>query len=720
MKRLVFLILLIASTAFSAEKVTIEADTVDTPEKSIYHAKGNVKIFQGEKTLLADEIFYNKENNAIHAIGNVKLTEDGSILECSEMNYDTEKESGVFIDTKAFMPPYHWITASKIDKQSKYSYKMDDATFSTCEGAKPDWSFKASEANISVGGYLSSWHTTARIKNVPVFYTPYFIYPIKTERETGFLVPNAGYNSNLGAYFQPKFYWNIGVDQDATFASLIAANAPSLNTLEHRIAISKRSNIQTYIEYTADEKRYPNNKDGVYTIEEERGRFFINNKTTLTLSDSILFRAQVDAVSDYEYIDDFGNYKLLDDYENDTDTYKTNLTLTKTSKYADFAFKYLDTMEYNVGTYYSKEHTYSAPRISIEKNISALPINFKYFVGYDDVRYTNYYYRYANNSKKIIDSNYQREHVSLKLYKPVDLYIGTFTPSLEIYHTKWHNFSNITSMPVEDTVSNFAKLSVNNNSISRNTYMQYHTFKLNEIYKDYTNFKHSIYNKITYKQVPRVNQTGLFDYIYQDNIDWTKEYVYTLSNYFKAKKWSIKINNSQEYSLLRRTKKFENLISDVSVSTKPVFFFIKHEYNRYDKDVDYLHTRTSLNLSSIILSASYTFDIDDYGTVDNNTSSDMSITYRGEKYDLNYTREISGMNERLKWANFIDKKDTLTVTYKKDCWAFGISYIRDTQTTSVDINEKDETEQTIMFTLTLRGVGEYSTGLLIDKTEEDY
>ncbi len=83
-------------------------------------------------------------------------------------------------------------------------------------------------------------HTTARIKDVPILYTPYFIYPIKTERETGFLVPNAGYNSELGAYIQPKFFWNIDVDQDATFASLIAANAPALHSAEHRLALKKK------------------------------------------------------------------------------------------------------------------------------------------------------------------------------------------------------------------------------------------------------------------------------------------------------------------------------------------------------------------------------------------------------------------------------------------------------------------------------------------------
>ncbi len=176
-----------------------------------------------------------------------------------------------------------------------------------------------------------------------------------------------------------------------------------------------------------------------------------------------------------------------------------------------------------------------------KKNITSLPIYFKYYIGYDDVRYTRYYYRYSNNKLSHTDLEYQREHLSFKFYKPVDLYIGTFTPSIELYHTQWHDFSDGAVMPTENRVSGFAKLKVNGDTISRDTYMQYHTFKLNEIYKNYKSFKHSIFNTLTYKQIPNVNQKRLVDHISYDNIDWTKEYAYTLSNYFDGKDWSANL-----------------------------------------------------------------------------------------------------------------------------------------------------------------------------------
>jgi len=718
-KRLVLLLLIITSSAFAAEKVTIEADNVESPEQSVFHAKGSVKVFQGEKTLLADEMYYYKDINYLHAFGNVKMTDNGNIMECDELEYDANRESGTFINADAFMPPYHWIKASKIDRHSPSSYTLYDARFSTCEGETPDWSFGASEANIGIGGYLSAWNTTARIKDFPFLYTPYFVYPIKTERESGFLVPNFGYNSNKGAFIQPQFFWNIDVDQDATFASLISANAPALQSLEHRLALDKRSNIETYFEYTDADKRYPEKDISGDNISEKQGRFFLYNKTNIKISNNFYFRAQIDAVSDYEYLDDYKNYRLLKEYDNDTDTYMTNIALSYFSPYSDIDFKYLDTMEYNVGTIYSKEHTYSAPRISFQKNITWFPVYIKYFAAYDNVRYTRYYYRYSTHINAMNDKQYQREHISFRFYKPVNMYIGTFTPSLTLYHTKWHDFSNGIRLPKKDTVSSYAKITSDENSVTRDIYMQYHIFKLNEIYKDYNGFKHSIYNTLLYKQIPRLNQRYLVNYIYDDVMTWTKEYTYTLSNYFTAKDWSVNLSNSQKYLLTKHTKRYEEFISDLYVTTKPFSMKIKHEYDRYEKDANYLFTGASLNLSPISLKASYLFDIDDYNTEDNNTAAEAGVVLTTKKYDLSYTRTLSGMNKNLSWDNLTDTTDTLAITYKKDCWAFGVSYIKSNDFKSIDITEKRKTEHTIMFTITLRGLGEYSSSLLLDKTEED-
>jgi len=717
-KKLTLLFLLFTSIAFAGEKVTVEADSVDTPEESVFHAKGNVKVFQGGKTLLADEVYYYKDKNFLRAKGNVKLSENGQYIECTELEYNSEDKTALLIDAYGFMPPYHWITASKIDRKSEYRYYLEDATFSTCEGKRPDWSFKASKANVGIGGYLTAWHTRARVKNVPLLYTPYFIYPIKTERETGFLVPSFGFNSKLGAYIQPKFFWNIDVDQDMTFSTVIPSKSSALHGVEHRYTPNSKSSMYTYLEYTGNNKRYPSKVDGEYTIIEEDQRFFLYNKSKIRLTDSLYLNASAETVSDYEYLDDYLRYNLINDYENSIDEYDTEIQLYYTSKYTDAEIIYSDEMEYNVGSSYIKEHVYRSPGLIIQKNITKLPVYFKYLFGFDNVRYTKYQYRYPNNRNYNLEQKYKREHFSLNIYKPVQLYIMTFTPSITLYETRWHDLSEGLNTPSDHRISSFADIESDGDTIRRRTYRQRHTLKLNEIYKNYSNFKHSIYNTLTYTQVPNLNQKNLVDHIYDDNIDWTQEYSYTLSNYIKAKTWSASLKNTQVYDITRDTKRYDEFISDFNFRSKPFSLRVKHEYSKYEKDAEFLYAGTLLRVKPFQLRLAYTFDKSDYGTEDNNTSASFTGLYSSKKYDLSYTVSMSGENEKLSWSDMTEREDRVSVTYKKDCWAFGVSYIRETDPINVDINADKKTEHTIMFTITLRGLGSYQTGLDL-KTEGD-
>ena len=57
---------------------------------------------------------------------------------------------------------------------------------------------------------------TFRVKDVPVFYFPYFVFPANTERQTGFLIPRVGYSNRRGFQYEQPFYWAISKSQDAT------------------------------------------------------------------------------------------------------------------------------------------------------------------------------------------------------------------------------------------------------------------------------------------------------------------------------------------------------------------------------------------------------------------------------------------------------------------------------------------------------------------------
>ena len=55
-----------------------------------------------------------------------------------------------------------------------------------------------------------------RVKKVPVFYTPYLLWPAKSERTSGLLVPNIGYSNLRGSYVGLAYFQILGRSFDTT------------------------------------------------------------------------------------------------------------------------------------------------------------------------------------------------------------------------------------------------------------------------------------------------------------------------------------------------------------------------------------------------------------------------------------------------------------------------------------------------------------------------
>jgi len=704
--------------SFSSEKITIEADSVQTPEKSVFHASGNVKIFQGEKTMLADEIFYYRDKNIIDANGNVIISENGDRIKCSKMKYDTEKQTGVFYDADAFMKPYQWFKAKKASKTGEDTYLLKGVRFSTCRGEEPDWSFTASEANIEIGGYLKAKHAAGWAKKVPVFYTPFFIYPVKTERETGFLIPKFGFSSDKGIFIQPKFFWNIDVDKDATFAVLTSSKEKPLYAMEIRMKPSTKTSVYNYIEYTNEHKEYPAENNGELRINSRSGRYFLYNRSDFHFSDKFYAKAKIDTVSDYKYLDDNEKFSLAKRINEDDKTFRSSLDFYYDTDFASFNFSTSDEMRYSLSSSYSKEHTY-VNTVNIQKNITKYPVYFKYYGSYDRVRHTEYKYHYASKTEDSEDERYERYHLKIKAYKPFDLMLGTFTPSIEYMHTYWTGFSGDYNSARNETLSaDTTTLETNDNHILRRIYTQQYTFRFKEIYKDYANFRHSIYNTAAYTHTPDIEQDRIFDYILDDKVEAERSYMFSIINYFKSKDWNLRLENSQKYNMALDDKRLEPFTSVLNYNYKSdINMGLKHEYNHYKNDTDYLSLSAKLKTPLIVFNAGYTFDKDT--SEEENTSLSFSASYIGEKYDLFYSRTASGNSDRLNFDTSGSIDDTVKVIYKSDCWQFGISYTKKTDRVGISGGDDDDVEHIAMFTIGLKGLGEFDSSMGIGDTDEN-
>ena len=152
-----------------------------------YIARGNVQIFKADKKLTADYVRYNHETQHALARGNVVLTVGQDILTGSQMDIDLENQVGWIKNAYLFLKENNFhITGNKIEKTGENTYRIDSATFTTCDGPAPSWKITGKDVRIKANGSGSAKNTVLWARKMPVLYSPYFYYPARNDRQSGF------------------------------------------------------------------------------------------------------------------------------------------------------------------------------------------------------------------------------------------------------------------------------------------------------------------------------------------------------------------------------------------------------------------------------------------------------------------------------------------------------------------------------------------------------
>ena len=104
-----------------------------------------------------------------------------------------------------------------MEKVSDDVYTVENGVFTSCAGDNPSWSFRLGSARVEIEGYARIKNASMRVKKVPVLYTPYIVWPAKTERTSGLLVPEIGYSERKGSELGLAYYQVLGPSWDTTF-----------------------------------------------------------------------------------------------------------------------------------------------------------------------------------------------------------------------------------------------------------------------------------------------------------------------------------------------------------------------------------------------------------------------------------------------------------------------------------------------------------------------
>jgi LPS-assembly protein len=294
-----------AKWQITANKMSYDRD------EGLYVAEGDVVVTRGGQVLRANEARYNEKTGMVEAVGEVVLETNGDILRAEKALFDLNSQTGKITKGRIFLRDNHYyVSGDEMEKTGPQTYVVKGCHLTTCDGDKPDWSLTGSEVEITVEGYGKVKDVVFRIRNLPAFYLPYGLFPVKTKRQSGFLPPSMGYSTRNGVEAEIPFFWAISDDMDATFYEHFMYERGLMQGLEYRYVAPGASKGDFLFDILSDrisEKDLsdPDEVDLSPFPRTNKTRYWFRSKTDQQLPLEVKAKLDTDYVSDQDYLREF-------------------------------------------------------------------------------------------------------------------------------------------------------------------------------------------------------------------------------------------------------------------------------------------------------------------------------------------------------------------------------------------------------------------------------
>jgi LPS-assembly protein len=220
MHKIVFILSFFCIYVF-ADIQNVQVLSEDFSDKDgIIYANKDVMVYSEHYLITANSAKYDSNTKDLELFGNVNIIQGSENIARSEYLFvNLEKDLGNFSNFFFFNQDSKlWVRCDYATMNPKY-YITKDAVTSSCDIEKPDWKigFSKSELNRN-SSFLHVYNALFYIKDIPVFYMPYFAFPTDKTRRTGLLRPEIGYVSDESVFYMQPFYiapydeWDLEID----------------------------------------------------------------------------------------------------------------------------------------------------------------------------------------------------------------------------------------------------------------------------------------------------------------------------------------------------------------------------------------------------------------------------------------------------------------------------------------------------------------------------
>jgi LPS-assembly protein len=289
------------------KQVRVSSDVAQVIQNSSALFNGNVTITSPNSMINADVAQIDNNGKQVTASGDVLYRDQTLQVESQGVELNSDLKLLQMQDTEyQFKGISGRGSADLLSLSGEQGLRLEQVSFTTCPKGGEDWKMFASEIVIDKDSpFGEAYNTKFYVGGVPVFWLPYFAFPVTAERQSGLLFPNIGSSSRTGAEYEQPLYWNIAPNYDATISPRLMTNRGIQLKTEFRYLFSQ-SQGEVQLEYLS--------KD--IDTETQNARYFYRYLHQGKISEKWNLNIDFSGISDDNYIVDLGS-----EYYNRADTH---------------------------------------------------------------------------------------------------------------------------------------------------------------------------------------------------------------------------------------------------------------------------------------------------------------------------------------------------------------------------------------------------------------
>lgn len=269
-------------------------------EEQVATLAGDVVMRQGSMQVEADEASLHQAENRGELSGNVRLRDNGALIvgDHADVQLDTGEAQ---VDNAEYVMHKSRVRGSALyaKRAENAIIRLKDGTYTTCEPNSNAWQLKGNNITLNPAtGFGTGTNVTLRVKDIPVFYTPYIYFPIDNRRQSGFLPPSFSTSTKTGFMLVTPYYFNLAPNYDATVYPRYMSKRGLLMEGEFRY-LTKSSEGQFGAAYLNDD-----DTERKLQSDYEKTRYMLNWQHKGGLDSRVMTEVDYTKISDPYYFQD--------------------------------------------------------------------------------------------------------------------------------------------------------------------------------------------------------------------------------------------------------------------------------------------------------------------------------------------------------------------------------------------------------------------------------